>query len=218
MHTRRKFLIKGTNVFIGLGLMSGSILAGARWLWAKAKKIVLPRETKRESLINRNPAQLDTRNLEITPLKDFRTMGLTDHGVDLKKWRLEVSGEVTRPKRLTYEEILGMPPIERRVLLICPGVFANHGKWKGVSIKTLLQMTGVKQDVRYVDIRGPEGAYEKVLRCPIEDVLTDKVFLAYAVNGQELPRKHGFPLRIVAEDYYGYDWVKYVCSVTAAGK
>jgi DMSO/TMAO reductase YedYZ molybdopterin-dependent catalytic subunit len=35
------------------------------------------------------------------------------------------------------------------------------------------------------------------------------------VNNQVLPGKHGFPLRVVAEGYYGGDWVKYVYKVTA---
>ncbi|MBW2515672.1 MAG: molybdopterin-dependent oxidoreductase, partial [Deltaproteobacteria bacterium] len=44
---------------------------------------------------------------------------------------------------------------------------------------------------------------------------SDKVFLAYEVNGEKLPVRHGFPLRIVAEDYYGDDWVKYVYRIEA---
>jgi len=62
---------------------------------------------------------------------------------------------------------------------------------------------------------GPEGNYEKNFRVPLDDVLTDKVFLAYKVNGEVLPRKHGFPLRVVVEGHYGYDWAKYVYKVTA---
>jgi sulfoxide reductase catalytic subunit YedY len=34
------------------------------------------------------------------------------------------------------------------------------------------------------------------------------------VNGKDLPRRHGFPLRVVAEDSYGSDWVKYVTRVS----
>ncbi len=48
-------------------------------------------------------------------------------------------------------------------------------------------------------------------------VLLSPVFgafrLAYGVNGRILPKKHGFPLRIVAEGYYGYNWVKYAYRV-----
>jgi len=50
---------------------------------------------------------------------------------------------------------------------------------------------------------------------PIADIRSNKVFLAYAVNGEKLPQQHGFPLRIVAEDYYGSDWVKYVYKIEA---
>ena len=44
----------------------------------------------------------------------------------------------------------------------------------------------------------------------IDYVIAGEVFLAYEVNGVPLPRKHGYPLRIVAGDYYGDDWIKYV--------
>ncbi len=51
----------------------------------------------------------------------------------------------------------------------------------------------------------------------MEDVISNRVFLAYQVNGEVLPRRHGFPLRVVAEGYYGYDWVKYVRKITVNG-
>jgi len=35
------------------------------------------------------------------------------------------------------------------------------------------------------------------------------------VNGRDLPEKHGFPLRAVAEDHMGSVWVKYVQRVEA---
>ena len=56
---------------------------------------------------------------------------------------------------------------------------------------------------------------EKVDRFPIEDVRSNKVFLTYQVNGKVLPQKHGFPLRVAAEDYYGSSWTKYVHTVEA---
>ena len=62
--------------------------------------------------------------------------------------------------------------------------------------------------------RGPEGTYEKVEGFPLEEVASDNVFLAYEVNGKPLPEKHGFPLRVVAEGHYGFEWVKYVHKMT----
>jgi DMSO/TMAO reductase YedYZ molybdopterin-dependent catalytic subunit len=57
----------------------------------------------------------------------------------------------------------------------------------------------------------PKGTEMKSL--PIEDVRSNKVFLAYRVNAKVLPQKHGFPVRAVAEDYYGSSWTKYVQAV-----
>jgi sulfoxide reductase catalytic subunit YedY len=214
METRRNFIrgILGGLGFVGLLLSPFSVLI--RSGLAEAKKIILPKDTKRESLVSRDPTSLDTRNLQITPLKDFDTMGPTDHEVDLNKWRLEVNGHVKTPLKLKYEEITSLPSLERAVLLICPGFFANHGRWKGISISELFRMAKEEDNATHVTVRGPRGASEKVERFPIQDILSNKVFLAYGVNGEMLPQRHGFPLRIVAKGYYGDDWVKYVDQIT----
>jgi sulfoxide reductase catalytic subunit YedY len=75
-------------------------------------------------------------------------------------------------------------------------------------------MAKEEENATHVTVRGPRGASEKVERFPIQDILSNKVFLAYGVNGQILPQRHGFPIRIVAEGYYGDDWVKYVDVIT----
>jgi DMSO/TMAO reductase YedYZ molybdopterin-dependent catalytic subunit len=210
MKERRQFLKLVMGLFAGASVLFGPFFSAFRWAYAKVQKTILPKGTKRETLISRDPKLLDTSNLEITPLKDFGTMGVSDYEVNLDDWRLEVDGRVKNPLRLTYKEILDLPAIERKILLICPGFFANHGSWKGLSMKALFERAGIAKDVRHVSFRGPKATYEKVETFPIEDVLTDKVFLAYGVNGEPLPKRHGFPLRVVAEGYYGSEWVKYV--------
>lgn len=210
MLTRRKFLRRAFGSLIGIGFVLSPLFSAIRWAWATGRK-VLAKGTKGESLIHENPAALDTTNLEITPLEDFGTMGPTDQILDRDSWRLEVSGQVKRPLRLAYSQLTALPSIERKVLLICPGFFANHGRWKGVSIKGLLEQANFDPMAARVTIEARGG---KTAKYPLADVLSDKVFLAYQVNGKDLPRKHGFPLRVVAEDFYGSDWVKYVEKIT----
>lgn len=215
MKRRRQFLkillgFSAGAVFSLNPLMTG-IARGVR----KMGKTVLEKGTARETLINKNPADLDAGNLKPTPLEDFGTMGLTDYSADMETWRLEVGGEVGKALRLGYTEIKSLPPLEKKVLLICPGFFANQGLWKGFSIGDLLELAEASGDITHVTLRGPEGTKESLKRFPIEDIRSNKVFLAYEVNGKPLPQRHGFPLRTVAEDYYGYDWVKYVYKVTA---
>lgn len=208
--TRRHFIKRTVRLLAGIGLFFGTLSAFGQKALAQAARIILPRGTKMSSLVDRNPANLDTRNLAIMPLEDFETMGLTDHPVNPDQWRLAVNGAVKKPLELTYEQVLNLPAIERNVLLICPGFFTNHGRWRGISIMGLLTLALAEPGITHVSIRGPEGRYAKVERFAIEEIASDKVFLAYRVNGKVLPEKHGYPLRVVAEDHYGSEWVKFV--------
>ena len=214
MNRRRRFLKLALEFIGGMGLLLSPFSSWIRRVHAKVQKIILPKDTPQDELPHRNPAELDTRNLDITPLEDFKTMGITDQKTDLDTWRLKVEGHVEVPLSLTYSQILALPAIQRDVLLICPGIFANHGRWKGISVGALLQKAKMTDKGTLVNFRGPEGIYEKVEGFPIKDVLANKVFLAYGVNGKPLPQQHGFPLRVVAEDRFGFTWVKYVHKIT----
>ncbi len=77
----------------------------------------------------------------------------------------------------------------------------------------MFDICGLEKSATHVTFRGPTGPNENLQRFPLADVLSDKVFLSYKVNGQVLPKEHGFTLRLVAEDYYGFDWIKYVDNV-----
>ena len=204
MYARRNFL--KTLCFLSVGpLVSVSSL-----VWAQAKKI-LPKGFRREALKNMNPAEIDNRNLDVDPLGKFGTMGPTDVPADVTTYQLKIKGAVNHPLSLSYDQILKFPSLTEVVLLICPGFFANNGRWTGVTLRALLQEAQVKKGAKYVDVK---GAYEKGVRIPLKDIDRKKIFLAYRVNGETLPQKHGFPLRLVYEDAYGYDWIKYVDELT----
>ena len=154
-----------------------------------------------------NPAEIDSRNLEIDPLGKFGTMGPTDAATDLKTYRLKVTGKIGTPLSLSYDEILKYPSLTEAVLLICPGFFANNGRWTGVNLKSLLEEAQIRKEAQSIDI---VGAGEKRVRIPLKELDQKRILLAYRVNGEALPQKHGSPLRLVYEDAYGSDWVKYV--------
>lgn len=109
MWTRRKFLGRG-----GLAFLIGSFTnLSIFWnfistSWAKAKQL-LPKGFPKDQMINMNPAEIDNHNLDIDPLDKFETMGPTDVAIDLKTYRLKITGEVGRPLSLSYEQILQYP-------------------------------------------------------------------------------------------------------------
>ena len=208
---KRRHFIKSTFGFLtGMGIVFSPFFQAVRMVYAKAQKIILPKDTNREKLKHMDPAILDTRNLEPTLLRDFETMGDTDYTVNLETWRLEVAGRVRTPLSLTYSQITGFPKFERNVLLICPGFFAYNGRWKGISMARLIEQAQMEKDVTQVTFSATRAAGGNEEKFPIADILSDSVFLAFGVNGQVLPKKHGFPLRVVAAGYHGSVWVKYV--------
>jgi sulfoxide reductase catalytic subunit YedY len=206
MWTRRNFLRKSFWVSLGGFSLTSSLWNFVSDVWAKTKQL-LPKGFPKNQLLNMNPEEIDNRNLEVDPLNKFGTMGPTDVAIDSKTYRLKVTGKVGLPLSLSYDQILKYPSLTETVLLICPGFFSNNGHWTGVSFKTLLQEAQIKKEAQYIDI---VGAQEKRVRIPLKTLDEKKIFLAYRVNGETLPRKHGFPLRLVYEDVYGSDWVKYV--------
>ena len=217
MASRRSVLgiIVWTSVFtascIGLGLGRFS-----RALAAKGKRI-LNKNTDPATLIYENPKNLDTTDLPVMPIQDFGTMGDTEIEVDLDSWRLEVGGEVESPRTYTYAELMRLPAVEREVLLICPGVFVNHGRWKGVAVRELIRRSKPKAGTGQVVISGRTRSGEQRQRFGLADTEDEGLILAYAVNGQTLPRRHGRPLRLVAGEHMGYRWTKYVNRIEISG-
>ena len=214
MPTRRQFLHKLLHLSAMTGLGLAAVTSRTKIALAALKRRVPGKNTDLNQLVNENPAQLDASELPVTPREKFETMGLSDHDVTLASWRLSVTGAVKTPLNLTYEQLLQLPVIERSVLLICPGFFAYNGRWRGISIRGLLEAAQITEGkATHLTFSGPAGSYEKVERFPISELENDKLFLAYAVNGDNLPQEHGFPLRLVAEGYYGSEWVKYVYKI-----
>ena len=215
MTTRRQFVIRVSRFLAGIGLSVNPAASYMSRAFAAAQRRVLPKETDLQSLRNEHPAALDTRHLEVMPIESFQTMGIDDYAVSLDQWRLEVTGKVKHPLELTYAELLALPAVEENVLLICPGIFTIHARWKGVAAAEILRRAGPQEGMSHLTVHGPKGPYEKVESFKMDEVASGKVVLAYGVNGRTLPQKHGFPLRAVAADRFGSDWVKYVYKLEA---
>jgi sulfoxide reductase catalytic subunit YedY len=200
----------------GCAAAAGYAWAGAKLVRAAARKVIPP-GTRATQLENENPAKIDAGGLDVTPLTRFGTMGQTMFEVDVAAWRLEITGLVDRPASLDYAQILDRPSFEKKVLLICPGVFSQMGLWKGFSLRKLLDDVGIQPEAKSVDIYSPADMLEKIETFTLDEIRAEKVFLATGVNGQTLPEKHGFPVRVVAEDRYGDDWVKCVIRMDVKG-
>ena len=140
---------------------------------------------------------------------------LFDPVVDAKTWKLSVSGLVDRPISIGYQELLAMPAIEQYVTLECisnevGGDLMSTAKWTGVPLRQLLERAGVKPGAVEVVSRAI-GGYSDSL--PLSEALRPGVIVAVGMNGQVLPRAHGFPARLIAPGHYGMKQPKWLQSL-----
>jgi sulfoxide reductase catalytic subunit YedY len=158
------------------------------------------------SLVSANPAMVDNSNLPITPIDELHITGYTRE-IDVEQYRLNINGLVETEIALDYHMLLSYDTVTKVVLLICPDFFVDNAEWTGVPVTTLLAEAGIKPEASELVFDAADG-YQRIL--PLEEIERSGVFLAHTVNGQVLPREHGFPLRLIVPGKYGSEWVKWV--------
>jgi len=127
---------------------------------------------------------------------------------DLSKYRFKVWGEVKKPLELSYEEILSLPAVELVADFHCVTRWSVKDiVWEGVQTKTILEMVEPTQEAKFVLVHCLEGYTTNM---PIEYLFEEDSILAYKMYGKPIPKRHGFPLRLVVPKLYAWKSAKYV--------
>jgi DMSO/TMAO reductase YedYZ molybdopterin-dependent catalytic subunit len=149
---------------------------------------------------------IDNSKLPITSIEALGITG-TPPDVDITTYVFSVTGLVYTPLTLTYSDLLKYPTVTELLLLTCRGLFADNAEWTGVPVSTFLTQAGIKPEATQVIIHAIDG-YSQTFS--LDEVQRDGVFLAFMVNGQTLPKEHGYPLRLVVRGRWGSFWAKWV--------
>lgn len=134
--------------------------------------------------------------------------------VDINNYTLEISGLVDNPKSYSYDEVLAHQAYSKVVTINCVEGWSAKILWQGVLLKDLIKETGVKQGALTVIFHAYDG-YTSSL--PLDYVRNNNILLAYEMNNITLPPERGFPFQVVAEDKWGYKWVKWVTEIEVSG-
>ena len=163
------------------------------------------------------PAQLDRvevreyEGLDLSSIDDFRENSIAGpQQVERDSYRLGISGLVDTPGNLSYEEVLAERSYRKLVTLDCVEGWSVDILWEGVLVRDLIQSTGPRPPADTVVFRAQDG-YSTSL--PLDYLLENEILLAYSMNGVELPPERGFPFQLVAEDKWGYKWIKWVTEI-----
>jgi DMSO/TMAO reductase YedYZ molybdopterin-dependent catalytic subunit len=135
--------------------------------------------------------------------------------LDVKQYRLRITGLVQTPQSLTYEEVLRLPAVKRAITLYCVEGWNEHLLFEGVRLADLLALAKPKKGVRYIIFYAADG-YSSSLS--YDYAARRDIMLAARINGRVLDAKRGFPFQVVAESKLGYKWVKWVTRIELTDK
>jgi DMSO/TMAO reductase YedYZ molybdopterin-dependent catalytic subunit len=181
-----KYFIVTFLVLVSTGLMIGSVVHAEREIREYEGKRLDPFDRAYDNSI-RGPQQ-----------------------VDIKEYRLGVTGLVQTPQSLTYQEVLALPNVKRAITLHCVEGWDEHLLFEGVRLADVLALAKPKKGVRTVIFYAADG-YSSSLT--YDDVTRLDLMLAAKINGKVLDAKRGFPFQVVAESKLGYKWVKWVTRI-----
>jgi DMSO/TMAO reductase YedYZ molybdopterin-dependent catalytic subunit len=144
------------------------------------------------------------------------TKNVVDPDVNRDLWRLEIGGHVRDAKSFSYDDLLSMEQLDQETTLCCisnrigAGLISN-ANWKGVRLRDLLDSAGVKDGAFEVFVSGADAYHDSF---PIEKALEETTLVVYQMNGEPLPRIHGYPVRLIVPGMYGEKNVKWVSRVS----
>ena len=158
------------------------------------------------------------------------------YNIDPDKFTLEIKGKVDKPLKLSLADIKMLKPLEIVAVNQCSGNgrgffhprvaggqlgngAMGNARWRGVSLKTVLDMAGLQAGARQVTFNGMDKPVldktpDFIKALEVDHARDGEVMLAYSMNGKDLPVLNGFPLRLVVPGYYGTYWVKHLNEIT----
>lgn len=162
----------------------------------------------------------------VVPNPDFYRIdvNLVVPRVQADGWRLTITGMVDRDVELSYQDLLGMPLVERYVTIACVsnevgGGLVGNAAWTGVPLVDLLDRAGVQAGASQIVGRSVDGwtaGFPTALAYDGRDPL-----VAVGMNGEPLPASHGFPARLIVPGLYGYvsatKWLREIELTTLEG-
>lgn len=221
---RRNFIAFGS--FIGLNALA---FGGWRWLYkspveksgitAGARKplrralnqteLLLRKTFSNDHLVQTYPKSMAAPNVRVNS-----EIGIDDAGFDSKGWLLTINKKDGSQLKVSLQDIMALPKTEIVYDFKCVEGWDQISHWGGVKFSDFITHYNLQEEVtlQYVGMATPDKAYYVGLDMP--SALHPQTLLAYEVNGQPLPVKHGQPLRLIIPVKYGIKNLKRIGTIS----
>lgn len=133
-------------------------------------------------------------------------------------WRLTITGLVGQTLSLSLDALRALPSRTQITRHDCVEGWSAIGEWTGTPLRLLLDMARTSDSARYVVFQCADSIddmpyYESI---DLIEAHHPQTILAWRMNGEPLPERHGAPLRLRVERQLGYKHAKYVTGIVLA--
>jgi len=122
-------------------------------------------------------------------------------------FRLKIGGMVRDKKSWTLEELYALPQAEQITRHICVEGWSAIGRWGGTPFSGFLQRIGADTTAKYVGFRCADDYYESI---DMATALHPQTLLTFTYDGERLPPKYGFPMKLRMPTKLGYKNPKHI--------
>ena len=161
-----------------------------------------------------NVQQVEIREYEgekLGSVDDFRENSIEGvQRVDPETYLLTIDGLVEQTQSLAYATLQEMPHAKKLVTLHCVEGWSVTALWEGIPVSDLLQQVSPTTAADTVIFHAHDG-YTTSL--PLDAILERNLIIADRINDITLPPERGFPFQLVAEDKWGYKWIKWITRI-----
>ena len=133
--------------------------------------------------------------------------------IDASEWQLTVSGAVSDPYELAYDDLLGHEKtVQQSMTMVCVsnevgGDLIGTAHWTGVPLSELVKTAAPADGTVDVVTHAADGYSETF---PIEQIRREDILLAYGMGDRTLRDKNGFPARLLIPGRYGMKMTKWI--------
>ena len=146
---------------------------------------------------------------DLSSVNDFRENSIRGpQHVNISDYRLTVTGLTNTTDVYTYDEVLGQYPHYTKVVtLFCVEGWDATILWEGIQVRDLIRHAGPDPRANTVVFTAQDGYTTSF---PLEYLMDRDIIMAYRMNNVTLPAERGYPFQLVAEDKWGYKWIKWI--------
>lgn len=190
-----------------------SILASAEQANRRVQRMLTTRNKLAREFAQEDISPIFRANGNAPPMTMDYAAGAKNDWAD---WRLDVTGLVQKPARLSLIELKSLPSRTQITRHDCVEGWSVIGKWKGVRLEEILKLVRPRPEAAYAVFRcmdtDSDGNhyYESI---DLVDAVHPQTILAYELNDRPLPIDNGAPLRLRVENQLGYKHAKYIRAI-----